>query len=136
MAQSAGIPRLSEKLTWLFANVRGPRGSQPSAAELSNDLLDSYGVKVSAQYLNHLRRGYRNAPGGDVVHALAGYFGVPVEYFFDDEVERAVRQDLAALRDVARSDRGDIVAQVARLSPSALEALSHLLDDLPGSGGE
>ena len=86
------------------------------------------GYKTSASYLQVLRTGVRVNPSIKHLHGLCAFFGVPVEYFFDEDVARRFDAQL----EVAASLRDPGVRQLATralgLSADALETLTDMVE--------
>src|SRR2546423_11599508 len=93
---------LAEKLEHLFAAVH-PAGRGPySNDEVAAAIQEQGGPTISGTYIWLLRKGQRDNPTKKHLEALAGFFGVPVSYFFDDEITSQLAAQLnllAALRD-------------------------------------
>jgi transcriptional regulator with XRE-family HTH domain len=87
---------------------------------------------VSRSYVWKLRHGRNSNPSLDVIEALAQFFRVPPSYFFGPPLGingagREAAQIAALLQDPAAR----LVAEQARgLSPTALEAVSDLIEHL------
>ncbi len=119
-----GIPGLADKLNYLFATVpRAVNTSQLHTNETAAMALEKYGIGVTKTHLSHLRAGRRDNPSAKLLAGLARLFGVPIAYFFDEEREREVNQQLATGGDarhegedrfVGRSLSADLVPQQVR----------------------
>lgn len=120
---------LADKLDELFRTVH-PRGKEHTYEQVASAIRESGGPTVSATYIWQLRKGLRDNPTKRHMEALAGFFGVPPAYFFDDEVEERVRaqmQLLATLR-----DRGvrQVATRAAGLSPRGLHAVEEMIKQI------
>lgn len=99
----AGMPDFADRLNDLYARV--PREGSSTATysnEAVAEALTQRGIPVTGQYLAQLRSGRKDNPSGRLVGGLAHFFGVPVDYFFDESLAAQVRgqlDQLAALRD-------------------------------------
>lgn len=106
------------RLEYLFATVhpagRGPYSIEEVAA----------GTGLSARYLTNLRRGIQANPTYRAIASLAGHFGVPAAYFFDDDGRAADRVVAARLRDPALRR---IVDEAARLTPAGMSAAADVV---------
>ena len=90
--------RLADKLNHLFTQVR-PRGGQEYSNEQVAAAISAKGeVKISQSYIWQLRKSKKDNPTYKHLQALAGFFGVPVSYFFDDQVTDRVAQQLEKLK--------------------------------------
>src|SRR5260370_41923269 len=72
--------------------------------------------------------GDRTNPSMRHLHGLCSFFGVPIGYFFDEELEARVDAEL----ELAASLRHPAVRQLAMhasgLSPEALQAITQIID--------
>jgi transcriptional regulator with XRE-family HTH domain len=134
--------RLADKLNRLFATVPAASNDHPGRRrEYSNEHVASEigrlsGVSISQSYIWQLRKGKKDNPTLRHLQALAEFFGVPVAYFFDDEVTSRVDaqlETLAAERSRRELNEGhDQVAVMAmragELSPERRQQVMDLLD--------
>ena len=127
--------RLADKLNHLFRQVR-PRGGQEYSNEQVASAISTTGVTISQSYIWQLRKGKKDNPTFKHLQALAAFFGVPVSYFFDDEVTDRVDQQLEELRaEQARlteimdsSDAQLMALRAGELSPEGRRQVMDLLD--------
>lgn len=93
---------LADKLNRLF-EIMHPAGERPpSNAKVAAVITEDYGVDISQNYIWMLRNGQRTNPGLRHLQALAWFFGVDPNYFFDSDKARQIDDELAliaALRD-------------------------------------
>ncbi|MCZ4277752.1 helix-turn-helix domain-containing protein [Rhodococcoides yunnanense] len=74
-----------------------PRGHRPySNADVVRGLTAA-GHRISKSYMTQLRSGNRINPSEETVAALARFFGVTPDYFYDPVYQNAVDSDLATL---------------------------------------
>ncbi|MFI0411190.1 helix-turn-helix domain-containing protein [Actinomadura sp. 3N508] len=123
------VPPLARKVDYLFRRMhpddRGPYSLQEAAAAIE----ELTGEKISHNTLWKLRTGRHDNPTKRVLEALATFFGVPPSYFFDDEVFRAVEEQielLTVLRDTGA--RGAHLRNFLRLSPEAQQMVGELIE--------
>jgi transcriptional regulator with XRE-family HTH domain len=89
---------LADKLNYLFAH-NTPRNGQEYSNEQVAAAISAHGeVKISQSYIWQLRKSKKDNPTYKHLQALAGFFGVSVSYFFDDEMTDRVEQQLQRLR--------------------------------------
>lgn len=120
-------PTLADKLNTLFDTVRDERGR-----EFSNQRVAA-AVGVSDAYIGYLRRGERTNPTKSSLEALARFFGVAPEFFFDTATTERVTEQLRQLRLLSRlRDAGAlrIAMRLGGLSPGSLEAVAAMVDQL------
>ncbi len=91
-----GIPRLAERLQHLYDVVPQADGSPYSNDALAAE-VSALGVPVSVAQIANLRAGRQANPSALLLRGIARVFGVPLDYFFDDDTEAAVRSELEAL---------------------------------------
>jgi transcriptional regulator with XRE-family HTH domain len=124
--QPGGDPprTLAEKVDYLFRHVH-PRSRRPfthpevaAATGLSTGLLSA------------LRSGKNTNPTKETLEHLAGFFGVPVAFFFDDQTAEQVTAQIglaAVLRDAGIAQAA---ARMVGLSPSSLAAVTAMAEQL------
>lgn len=120
------------RLDLLIETVHPPGRGPYSLAEIAaGTARDGFGVSVS--YLSNLRRGKMTNPSVSHVAALARFFGVSPEFFFESIPERtaapersaALSQSVEALED---KDIRVIAMRSHGLSPDSLRALADLVE--------
>lgn len=100
--ESAGIPDLAGKLQRLFNSIPQPDGRGWYTNEAMAKELAEKGVPVTVQHLSSLRTGRRDNPSARLLAGIADVFGVSLSYFFNDEEERRVTQDIETLAQLRR----------------------------------
>lgn len=130
---------LAQKLDHLLQVVH-PAGRGPyTHEEVAQAIRSRGGPTISAAYLWQLRRGIRDNPTKHHLEALAGFFGVPVSYFFDDEQARIVDDEIELLQAIRDAEVRDVALRTMRLSPEARKSVAAIVAELgrldhPGSG--
>ncbi|WP_207945497.1 helix-turn-helix domain-containing protein [Actinomadura sp. 7K534] len=126
---AVAVPSLAHKVDYLFRRMH-PDGRGPySLQEATGAIEELTGEKVSHNTLWKLRTGKHDNPTKRVLEALATFFGVPPSYFFDDEVFRAVEEQielLTVLRDTGV--RSAHLRNFLRLSPEAQQMVGELIE--------
>ncbi|WIV58006.1 XRE family transcriptional regulator [Amycolatopsis nalaikhensis] len=125
----------ADKLNHLFAVTKSPDGDEYSN-DFAADSITVVGTKISGTYIWQLRKRKRDNPTIKHVEGLARFFGVPVNYFFDDDVTDRVDQqlrDLAAEQERLKANAGDQEAQriamrAGELTPDRRQLVMDLLD--------
>ncbi|QFU90440.1 helix-turn-helix domain-containing protein [Amycolatopsis sp. YIM 10] len=126
MSEDAGA--LAAKVDHLFRTVRPRDGGEYSFEEVAEALRARGGPTISATYLWQLRKGIRDNPTKRHLEALAGFFGVPAAYFFDDEETRRIDAELALLTALRDAPVRQIALRASGLSPKSLEAIAEMVD--------
>jgi transcriptional regulator with XRE-family HTH domain len=126
----------AEKLLQLINTVHSPNREPYSYREISAAIEASGGPTISGAYIQQLATAKRINPKIHYVEALAKFFGVPVAYFFDDEVTDRVNSQLEqlkreqqALASQATGEQAKLMAMRAEeLSPKGRQQVMDLLD--------
>ncbi|MCP3804324.1 helix-turn-helix domain-containing protein [Allokutzneria sp. A3M-2-11 16] len=127
MTDPRGETSLAAKVDHLFRTIRPREGGEFSFEEVA-DAIRAGGVTISATYLWQLRRGVRDNPTKRHLEALSGFFGVPVGYFFDDEVAERIDAELALLSALRDSSVRQLALRASGLSPKSLDAISEMVN--------
>nr|WP_218566457.1 helix-turn-helix domain-containing protein [Vallicoccus soli] len=120
---------MAEKIDHLFATVRSPRGTEYTFEEVAGALRDAGGPTISATYVWQLRKGLRDNPTKRHLEALAGFFGVPPSYFFDDEAAERIEAELELLSALRDQSVRAVALRAVGLSPSSLETIQAVIDN-------
>ena len=75
---------IAERLAYLFDVVRAPGTRAYTAAEVARGVRAA-GGSISDVYINKLLNGQRGEPSLRYLRMLAGFFGVPLTFFLDDD---------------------------------------------------
>ena len=126
--QTPSVARsLADKVDRLFAVVRPAKGEY-THEQVARAIEERGGPKISASYLWQLRKGLRDNPTKKHLEALAGFFGVPPSYFFDDQQSADIDAELdllAALRDTSIRQ---VALRASGLSPQTLRAITEMIE--------
>lgn len=130
MAESASGSRLTlaSKLNHLFRTVRPPAGGEYSFEEVATAIQARGGPTISATYIWQLRKGLRDNPTKRHLEALAGFFGVPPAYFFDDAAAERIDAELELLSALRDASVRRIALRAAGLSPKSLGAITEMVE--------
>jgi len=119
---------VSGKIDHLFHTVRRSDGREYTY----DDVEQGTDGRVSRSYVWKLRHGRNSNPSLDVIEALAMFFRVDPEYFFnpkDENDDRAL--EMAEVAALLQDPGVRAVAERARgLSPTSIEAVNNLIDNL------
>jgi transcriptional regulator with XRE-family HTH domain len=116
------------RLEHLFQTIRAPDGGEYTYRQVADGIEELVGYKTSPSYLQVLRTGVKVNPSIKHLHGLCAFFGVPIDYFFDEEVARRFDAQLelaAALRDPAVRD---LATRAVGLSGKALAPLTAMVE--------
>ncbi|MFD9698259.1 helix-turn-helix domain-containing protein [Lentzea sp. NPDC059081] len=119
---------LAAKVDHLFRTVRPRAGREYSFDEVAETIKARGGPTISATYVWQLRRGLRDNPTKRHLEALAGFFGVPPAYFFDDAVTEMIDSELALLIALRDSSVRRMALRASGLSAKSLSALTAMVE--------
>src|SRR6266508_3988746 len=125
---SSPMARFQARLDHLFQTVRAPDGGEYTYRHVATGIEQHVGYKTSPSYLQVLRTGVRINPSIKHLHGLCAFFGVPIEYFFDEELARQFDAQLelaASLRDPAVRQ---LATRAVGLSVEALDTLTAMVE--------
>ncbi len=120
----------ADRLSRLIATVHPPDRKPYSYREIVQGVADLTGVTMSATHVQQLAVGARRDPKRSHIQALAQFFGVPVTYFFDDEVAGQVDQQVADVVAWRDTEARAMAQRAMMLSPRDRETVSALMDQL------
>lgn len=123
----SGGRTFADKLEHLFATVH-PRGRKPYSLDEVAAGIAAKGEAISANYIWMLRRGIRDNPTKRHIEALAGFFGVPPAYFFDDAVASSVDSQLELLTKMRDAGVQSLSLRSGELTPEGREAVARMID--------
>jgi len=124
------VASFAERLNQLFSAVY-PAGRGPHTLQEVCVAVNAEGAaKLSPSYLSQLRNGQKTNPSAATVAALARFFKVKPDFFYDDEYAEQMERDLAMLAKLRDSGVHSIAARAFDLSPEARESVSMLVDQL------
>ncbi|WBO68677.1 XRE family transcriptional regulator [Streptomyces camelliae] len=121
---------LAEKIDALFRVVRRPDHEPYSHEEVARACREASGESFSATYLWQLRTGRRDNPTKRHLEALAGFFQVPVAYFFDDDQGAAIARELELLGALRDAGVRSVALRAVNLSPEGVSTISDIIDVL------
>ena len=117
---------MAERLDLLFAVVPAPQGGDLSSDERVAAELTTAGTTVTADELRRLRSTEATTPDPVLLTATANLFGVPANYFTNDQVAA----ELELLGRIRHLGVRGVHAHGEPVSPSALAAVLDVLEDL------
>lgn len=128
MPGNAAKGDLAAKVNHLFRTVRPRTGGEYSFEEVAAAIRATGGPTISATYLWQLRKGQRDNPTKRHLEALAGFFGVPPAYFFDDAEAERIDAELALLDALRDTPVRQIALRASGLSTKSLETIAEMVD--------
>ncbi|GAA1027010.1 MULTISPECIES: XRE family transcriptional regulator [Amycolatopsis] len=130
MAEQEQERSFAQRLAHLIATVHPPDRKPYSYREIAQGVADVTGVSMSATHVQQLAVGARRDPKRSHIQALARFFGVPVTYFFDDEVAGRVDEQVADVVAWRDTQARDLAQRAMRLSERDRRTISALMDQL------
>ncbi|HEX5741871.1 MAG TPA: helix-turn-helix domain-containing protein [Pilimelia sp.] len=121
---------LAEKLDHLLSVVHPPGRGPYTYEEVARAIRARGGPTISAAYLWQLRKGQRTNPTKQHLEALAGFFGVPPAYFFDDARTTALDDQVEFLRAMRDREVRDVALRTLELSPEARRSVITIIGEL------
>jgi transcriptional regulator with XRE-family HTH domain len=124
-----GKRSFGDKLAYLIETVHLPDRGPYSYREIAAAIADHPGA-MTAAHINQLVRGKQPHPRIHYVEALANFFGVPMNYFFDDDVTARIHDQIAEVSGWRDREARHIAERVVELSPRDRKAITNLIDSL------
>ncbi|WP_235029907.1 helix-turn-helix domain-containing protein [Nonomuraea solani] len=116
---------MADKLNHLFATIhpggRGPYSNTEVAAGIGS---------ITDAYIGLLRSGKRSNPTYNHLKGLAEFFGVSVNYFFDDEVAAKIDAELELVVAMRDNDVMQIALRSKDLTPQNRSAILTIIDQI------
>lgn len=122
------------RLNALFAAVHPPGRKPHTNAEVA-DALAERGHQISKPYISQLRSGQRTNPSNDTVTALATFFKVKPDYFFDDIYASDIDHDLELLTQLKGYGLRRLSSRAFDLSEESQTLLTSMAEKLRVSEG-
>lgn len=127
------VHSFGDHLNYLIEVVHGRNRAPYTNKELA-EAVQARGVRCTPQYIGQLRAG-KHAPSLEMARALAQVFGVSIDYFSHPSVGRDTDQQLAYLAALQDAGVTRIALRAADLSPSALQTLHEVIDQIRAKEG-
>ncbi|GAA5051454.1 transcriptional regulator with XRE-family HTH domain [Thermocatellispora tengchongensis] len=120
---------LADKLNHLFATIH-PGGRGPySNTEVAAGIV-AMGGSITDAYIGLLRSGKRSNPTYNHLKGLAEFFGVSVNYFFDDEIAAKIDSELELVVAMRDNDVLQIALRSKDLTPQNRSAILTIIDQI------
>ncbi|MEO7193945.1 MAG: XRE family transcriptional regulator [Pseudonocardiaceae bacterium] len=124
-----GKPSFGDRLVYLIETVHPPDRGPYSYREIAAGIAEHPGA-MTAAHINQLVRGKQPHPRIHYVEALASFFGVPVNYFFDDEVTTRIDDQIAQVSAWRDQEARHIAERVVQLTPRDRNTVTNLIDSM------
>ncbi|WP_460467436.1 hypothetical protein [Calidifontibacter terrae] len=121
------------ELRWCLATIpdaNNRRMTTERMVALVNEAAAAAGdeTRLSVSYANQLRQGLRSNPSGALVAAIARAFAIPVGFFFDDQLNAAIKAGAGRGIDAREAVVSDVQDRIRHLTPEQLATVVSLLD--------
>ncbi|WP_167461167.1 helix-turn-helix domain-containing protein [Nocardia brasiliensis] len=142
----AVVQKIEQRLTELIAARYPDRRERPGYGRLAGEICEATGGAISGTYLWQLATGKKRNPTLEQLDVLAEFFGVPIEYFYNDAVAQNVRDRGARLaasesesgiaesallrRQLAEQDVQKIAMRAGSMSPALRQQLLKMMETL------
>jgi transcriptional regulator with XRE-family HTH domain len=121
---------LSAKVDRLFTTAHPGGRAEYTYREVADGIMRLGFARISGTYLWQLRTGSRTNPTIKHLEGLATFFGVPVNYFFNDAVGARVDAELDVVAALHDSAVRHLAVRAAGLSHESLTAVGTLIEHL------
>ncbi|QLH19368.1 hypothetical protein [Streptomyces sp. Rer75] len=123
------LRKFDQRLNELIQAIYPDERHRPGYARLAKEIRDTTGGTISGTYLWELATGKKRNITLEQLDVLAQFFGVPPEYFLNEEVSELVRAQLGlatALRDIKIRN---LALRAEGLSSASLDALLTMVNE-------
>ncbi|WP_217225420.1 helix-turn-helix domain-containing protein [Streptomyces anulatus] len=123
------LQKFDQGLNELIHAIYPDPRKRPGFARLAKEIREATGGAISPTYLWELSTGKKRNVTLEQLDILAEFFGVPPEYFLNDEVSERVRRQLtlvSALRDIKIRN---LALRSEGLSPSTLDGFLAMVNE-------
>ncbi|MBP1162007.1 transcriptional regulator with XRE-family HTH domain [Rhodococcus sp. PvR044] len=124
----------ASRLNKLFETVHPPGRKPHTNAEVADALIEA-GHHISKPYLSQLRSGQRTNPSNETVAALAKFFKVKPDYFFNDIYAAKIDHDLKLLSQLQGYGLRRLSSRAFDLSEESQTLLTAMAEKLRASEG-
>ncbi len=121
---------LAQKLDRLFKTVLSPDGDEYTYREVTDAINQQGEARLSPAVLWRLRTGERTDPKMSQLEALARFFQVPLEYFFDGQTGEEIYRELELVAAMRDAEVRGIALRLPHLSPQSLQNIKNMIEHL------
>ncbi|MEU5977789.1 hypothetical protein [Streptomyces sp. NPDC047315] len=131
--ESSGRPLLrkfDQRLNELIAALYPDERRRPGYARLAKEIREATGGTISGTYLWELATGKKRNVTLEQLDVLAEYFGVPPEYFLNEEAAQRVNAQLQLARALRDARVRNLALRAEGLTPESLDALLIMVEQV------
>ncbi|RJQ84662.1 hypothetical protein [Amycolatopsis panacis] len=123
------VRRIDLRLNELISALYPDPHTRPGFAKLAKEIHESSGRSISGTYLWELSTGKKWNVTLEQLDVLAEFFGVPPEYFVNDQVADRVHSQLRLAMALRDAQVRSIALRADGLSADALNSISEMVDE-------
>ncbi len=127
-ASSPPMTHFQARLERLFQTFRAPDGGEYTYRQVADGIAQLVGYKTSPSYLQVLRTGVHINPSIKHLYALCAFFGVPIEYFFAEDLAGQFGAQLELAASLREPGVRELAIRAMGLSAEALETLTAMVE--------
>ncbi|MEV5884505.1 hypothetical protein AB0L74_17515 [Streptomyces sp. NPDC052020] len=120
--------RIDQHLTRLINALYPDERTRPGYAKLARQIREATGGTLSGTYLWELASGRKHNVTLEQLDVLAEFFGVPPEYFINDDVTERVNSQLRLATALREAKVRSLALRAEGLSEESLDALLTMVD--------
>ncbi|MEU3501958.1 hypothetical protein ABZ726_14710 [Streptomyces hundungensis] len=123
------LRKFDQRLTELIHAFYPNEQQRPGYARLAREISAATGGSISGTYLWELASGKKRNITLEQLDVLAQFFGVPPEYFLNEEVSQRVKAQLALATALRDTKVRNLAMRASGLSPAALDSLLTIVNE-------
>ncbi|MFI1940818.1 hypothetical protein ACH44C_27180 [Streptomyces purpureus] len=123
------LRKFDQRLTELIHAVYPDEQQRPGYARLAREISATTGGSISATYLWELATGKKRNITLEQLDVLAQFFGVPPDYFLNEEVSQRVKAQLALATALRDAKVRNLAMRASGLSPASLDSLLTIVNE-------
>ncbi|MET8679628.1 hypothetical protein ABZW18_19155 [Streptomyces sp. NPDC004647] len=123
------LQKFDRRLNELIQTIYPDERKRPGYARLAKEISEVTGGAISGTYLWELATGKKRNVTLEQLDILAQFFGVPPEYFLNDEVSQRVKSQLALATALRDARIRNLALRSEGLSPTSLDALLTMVNE-------
>ncbi|MFB6629257.1 hypothetical protein ACFCWY_05150 [Streptomyces sp. NPDC056362] len=123
------LRKFDQRLTELIHAVYPDEQQRPGYARLAREIRAATGGSISGTYLWELATGKKRNITLEQLDVLAQFFGVPPEYFLNEEVSQRVKAQLALATALRDTKVRSLAMRASGLSPASLDSLLTIVNE-------
>lgn len=123
------LQKLDQRLNELIAAIYPDERKRPGYARLAREIRDATGGTISGTYLWELATGKKRNVTLEQLDILAEFFGVPPEYFLNDEVSERISAQLKLASAIRDARIRNLALRADGLSTASLDALLTMVNE-------